>query len=383
MRDSPPPEATDDYDEEPHFELLDGGDKDEYYATLENDLGTVSLIHPNANGEHRQKILHVVTTAEMLHRPEPAWTVDGLVPEIGFTLLVGRNQVGKTFLGLDLAGSISLGRPWLVRETKQTRVLYVALEGIDSARIEAWQSHHSVDGLPDLVWIDDAIDLNKRGYQDRLIALAREFDVGLVVVDTLNRSVSDFDENGSKDMGAIIGFADRLRHEAGAGLTGIHHTPRDGSNPRGHTSLEDAADTIFLVTGTTNPRHLKVTKQRNARAGTAFGFRIVQHPTGGALATPVGPGTELDQLTGKQRELVQGLVQNPSSLPSTHKDLKELAMSALDIGKSTFDDALKGLVTKGILAKEGEGKGTLYVWTDAGEKLAADIGRGDGPTQVQ
>ena len=156
MRYSPPPEATDDYDEEPHFELLDGGDKDEYYATLENDLGTVSLIHPNANGERRRTSLHVLTTAEMLHRPEPSWTVDGLVPEIGFTLLVGRNQVGKTFLGLDLACSISLGRPWFVRETRQTRVLYVDLEGIDNDRITAWMEHHSVTELPDLLWIEEA-----------------------------------------------------------------------------------------------------------------------------------------------------------------------------------------------------------------------------------
>jgi hypothetical protein len=204
-----------------------------------------------------------------------------------------------------------------------------------------------------------------------------------VVDDTLNRSVSDFDENGSKDMGLIIGSADRLRHEAGAGFTGLHHTPRDASNPRGHTSLEDAADTILLVTGATNPRRLRVTKQRNAPVGTAFGFRIVQHPTGGALAAPIGPTTDLDQLTGKQRELVRGFVQNPSLLPGTHKDLKEWAAGRLDMSESTFNDALKGLAHRGILAKEGEGKGTLHVLTDTGSELAADIRSGDGPTKVQ
>jgi hypothetical protein len=259
-------------------------------------------------------------------------------------------------------------------------VVYIALEGIDTARISAWLDHHAVDELPDLRWSIDGVDLRRRDDQDRLIALVRQHGAEFVFLDTLNRSISNFEENGSKDMGVIIGFADRLRHEVRAGLIGIHHTPRDGGNPRGHTSLEDAADTVVYVTGTTNPRHLKVTKQRNAPAGTAFGFRIVQHRTGGALVGPVRPTTDLDQLTGKQSELVQVLVQNPSSLPGTHKDLKELAMSALDMGGSTFNDALKGLVDKGILTKEEEGKGTPYEWTEAGEKLAADISNGDGPT---
>ena len=376
----PPVEPHVEYDELPVFDELPQSDRDAYIAELENGLATVSRLHPALRDDAGPRRLSVLTTDEMLDRAEPAWTVDGLVPAIGFTLLVGRNQVGKTFLGLDLACNVSLARPWFGRETKPVRVLYVALEGIDNARIVAWQSHHSVGGLPDLVWIDEAIDLKKMSDQDRLIALALEFDVGLSMFDTLNRSVSDFDENGSRDMGAIIGFADRLRREVGAGFVGLHHPPRVGGNPRGHTSLEDAADTIFLVTGTANPRRWKVTKQRNAPAGTRQDFRIVQHPTGGAVVAPVGPPTDLDQLTGKKRRLVQGLVQNPSSVPGTHKDLKELAISALDMGGSTFNDALKGLVNKGILAKEREGKGALYVWTDVGGRLAADIKNGDGPT---
>jgi hypothetical protein len=161
MRDSPPPEATDDYDEEPHFELLDGGDKDEYYAALEKDLAPVSLLHPVPTSDTAPRRLSVLTTEEMLHRPEPAWSVDGLIPETGFTLLIGRNQVGKTFLGVDLACHISLGRPWFGRATRQTRVVYIDLEGIDNDRVTAWMNHHGVTELPDLLWIAEGIDLKR------------------------------------------------------------------------------------------------------------------------------------------------------------------------------------------------------------------------------
>jgi hypothetical protein len=55
-------------------------------------------------------------------------------------------------------------------------------------------------------------------------------------------------------------------------------------------------------------------------------------------------------------------------------------MGELDMSESTFNDARKGLATKGILAKEGDDRGALYDWTDAGRKLAADTKSGDGPT---
>jgi hypothetical protein len=124
----PPPEPGDEYDDQAFFEVLPQSDKDEYHAELENGVATVSRLHPTMNGGGQVSRLQVMTTKELLHRPEQKWIVEGLIPELGLTLLVGRNQVGKTFLGVDLACHISLGRPWSGRETKPTRVLYIALE---------------------------------------------------------------------------------------------------------------------------------------------------------------------------------------------------------------------------------------------------------------
>jgi hypothetical protein len=325
--------------------------------------------------------MQILSTEELLVRPEQSWSVEGLIPEKGFILLVGRNQSGKTFLALDLAASMSLGLTWFGRGTNPLNVIYAALEGIDNARVTAWLEHHDVESLPGLEWIVGGINLKNRAHQDELIAAVRDSGAHWFILDTLNRSISGFEENGSADMGLIIALADRLRLEADCGLLVVHHTPRNENNPRGHTSLEDAADTILTVTaGKGGRRVLEVTKQRNAPSGLTLTFQVVGHPKGGAYITAVDPASNLDQQTASQQSLVQALVQYPSVLPSTHKDLREWAERALEMKKSTFSGVRLGLVGKGILRKEGDGKGARYMLTEAGEKLAADISNGDGPT---
>ena len=55
------------------------------------------------------------------------------------------------------------------------------------------------------------------------------------------------DENSSKDMGNLIAGADALCRATGATVLLVHHTPRNGDNLRGHTSLEGAVDTAIWV----------------------------------------------------------------------------------------------------------------------------------------
>jgi hypothetical protein len=353
------------------FDVLEDAEKVFHLEDLKRRSGSSGGFSPPPVSSRSG--MQILSTEELLLRPEQKWIVEGLIPELGLTLLIGRNQVGKSFLALDLAAALSLGRPWLGRATTPTNVLYAAIEVIDNARVSAWQDHHKVGSLPGLKWFVGSVNLKNRAHQDDLIAAVRDSSIELLVLDTLNRAISGFDENGSADMGLIIALADRLRLDADCGLLVVHHTPRTENNPRGHTSLEDAADTILTVTEKSGRRVLSVTKQRNAPSGLTLTFRVVGHPKGGAYITAVDPASDLDQHTASEQSLVQALVQNPSVLPGTHKDLKEMAVGELRMGVSTFGNALNGLVDNGILAKDGEGKGTLYEWTKAGEKLVNSL----------
>ena len=56
---------------------------------------------------------------------------------------------------------------------------------------------------------------------------------GLIVIDTLARSMGDGDENTAKDMGKFVGNLDFLRAETGAHVMVIHHSGKDESKGAG------------------------------------------------------------------------------------------------------------------------------------------------------
>src|SRR5262249_16172016 len=61
-------------------------------------------------------------------RPEPApraFVVDRLVPAGVTTLFYGHGGIGKSYVLIDLAAHVALGRPWLGLTTQERPVLYV------------------------------------------------------------------------------------------------------------------------------------------------------------------------------------------------------------------------------------------------------------------
>ena len=59
---------------------------------------------------------------------KPRWIWEGILPEGGTSLLVAKPKVGKSTLALNLAGAVARGVSFLERDTKQSSVIYLALE---------------------------------------------------------------------------------------------------------------------------------------------------------------------------------------------------------------------------------------------------------------
>lgn len=59
------------------------------------------------------------------------YVVEGLLP-VGLTVFTGREKIGKSFLLLQLAGSICNGESFMEHEVEKSEVLYLALEDTDA-----------------------------------------------------------------------------------------------------------------------------------------------------------------------------------------------------------------------------------------------------------
>jgi len=190
-------------------------------------------------------LLHV---SELDTVPPPKWLVEGMLTD-GLTVVYGPPGAGKTFWALSVAMSLGSGHAWHGRTVAQTPVVYVSGEGVAGLdrRVKAWQVAEGMSTSQVYV-----VPFGVRFGQDREHAVGLRGDVhstgaGLVVIDTLARSMAGADENSAQDMGQHVQALDWLRERTGCGVLVVHHSGVEGSRPRGSTALFGASDTLIRV----------------------------------------------------------------------------------------------------------------------------------------
>lgn len=265
---------------------------------------------------------------------ESADLVEDLLGIGGMCVIYGESGCGKTFFATDLALHIALGWTWNSRYVEKLGVVYCAMEGGARGiqnRLAAFLKAHDVDpaDVP-FGFVTSPLDMrSSEADADAVIAeIKREavrlhFRVGLVVIDTVARSLAGGEENGSADMGALVKNGDRIRAETGAALAWVHHSGKDATKgARGHGSLRAATDTEIEITAEGGVRTARVTKQREYECSGAFtfGLKVVElglNPRGkmvtscvvdyDAEATPAARSGRRD-LTGHARRAYDVLV---------------------------------------------------------------------------
>lgn len=234
----------------------------------------VGSAEESRSAEPRFKLLN----SDDLHaRPPQTWCVRGVFPAEGLGALCGPSGSGKSFLGLDMAAAIALGRSWFGCRVKATPVVYVALEGEAGfrQRVAAWEAHTGRKLPKNLHIVLQPFKLtNPQDVQD----LASVVPHGAVIfVDTLNRAAPTSDENASKDMGEILEATKLLQVLTGGLVVLVHHTGKDESRGlRGHSSLLAAMDAVVEVTrkGKSDRREWKVAKSKDGSDGDSHAFTL-------------------------------------------------------------------------------------------------------------
>lgn len=221
---------------------------------------------------------------EIISAPAPTWRIVRVLPTKGLGVLYGDSQSGKTFLGIDMCMALARDVQWFGRRVKRCGVLYIAAEGHLGLRLRAYIKHNDIgaEALADQFRVvDSAVNLlDPRADLPELLeemnAAARAMgNVGLVVIDTLNRIMPGGDENQSNDMGAVITSAKRIEEALGCLVLFVHHSGKNvAAGARGHSSLRAACDVELEVVDGPGARTMKITKLRDGETGTQFSFRL-------------------------------------------------------------------------------------------------------------
>lgn len=204
---------------------------------------------------HQQRKHKFVLYGELDTETSKPWLVRGLLGATEQSVVYGRPGSGKSVLVGDLGLHVAAGLDWHGRKVKAGAVLYIALERrkLVERRVIAWRDRHQIDRLPFAV-MSNMLDFRAPRTADEIAAVVREVEtetraeMTLIIIDTISRALAGGDENGPRDMGALVNVVGTIQAKTAAHVLLVHHMPQDGSERmRGHGALLGAMDTTIHV----------------------------------------------------------------------------------------------------------------------------------------
>lgn len=248
----------------------------------------VDTADPNLAGpEDKRKAICLEKFIDLELAGSSDYLVKNFIDKKALSVMYGASNVGKSFMSIDLAMHVALGKEWFGHEVKQGAVVYVAAEAPQSIkkRLVAFREANGLRGVDAPFYIyGGAITLTDPKKSEELAALCEAVKPSLIVVDTLSRVMGALNENQADHMNAFVSNMDFLRFRTGAHVMIVHHAGKNtGLGARGSSALQAAVDSEFEV----EKGMLRVTKQREYETGEKVYFELVDVLLGAEVKSAV------------------------------------------------------------------------------------------------
>jgi hypothetical protein len=233
----------------------------------------------------------LLSAAQVREIPAPRPLVEGLLSLDSESWMIAAPGAGKTFVALDIAGHVGVGKPWMGRPVHQGPVLYLVAEAIGGMglRVRAWEQRNGP--MAGVTFCPVAVQIGREGHWAALVEVAAEIRPVMVVIDTQARVSVGIKENDNTDMGRVIEAVAQLRKATRACVLVLHHTARGGTDARGASVIDGAQDTELRLTRTSDNRIvLRTDKQRDGRDDVHIDLELLTcELDGGGSSLVVGP----------------------------------------------------------------------------------------------
>lgn len=212
---------------------------------------------------------------------DPVWLLPGFIPAYGVGMLYGASGSYKSFLALDMACCIAHGHAgqWGAPPVAND-VIYFAGEapiGTAKSRFPAWVDWQKPSGAGRLAIFPRVPFLGDKDGWEGVKADIAEMGINpsLIIVDTLTRLMTGFDENSTRDANLATGFLEDLARYFECFSLAVHHTGKDESRgARGSSAFFANVDTVLMTKKMNGGARLAVKKHKDADAdGDPLYFR--------------------------------------------------------------------------------------------------------------
>lgn len=159
--------------------------------------------------------------------PPLIWLVEGLIAKGNLVVLGGRPKSGKSWMALQMASCLDMGVPFLERQTRQSKVLYIGLEdGERRVHQRCHQLHWQPQQAATLFGIA-RFDHPTLGVPGEGVNQIRDLTTSyeVVIIDTLIATLGGHvSENDNVGMAVILNALAGIAHENDATIVLLHHT---------------------------------------------------------------------------------------------------------------------------------------------------------------
>lgn len=172
------------------------------------------------------------------------WAVDRLLPKQSIILLHGRGGIGKTWLSLIMADSISKAIPFMGLDVQRMPVVFTDFENSLPVLVDRVKKI----GIEDVLFWHNANEILRPPKIDmKEWILYKALPSGsLLVFDTLRASQGQ-DENDSQKMAFVMSRLKELR-DMGFTILLLHHSPKGNDRTyKGSTAIIDLADHVLSL----------------------------------------------------------------------------------------------------------------------------------------
>jgi AAA domain len=321
--------------------LANGGTLDD----IQGLVGRAEAWHgddkPKRNGK-----LTFTPLSKLLAEPEEetAFVWDKTLPVGGLSICSAKPKVGKSTLARNLAVAVAKGEPFLGRETKKGKVLYLCLEEKRS-EIRNHFERMSADSDNILIYTGDT----PANAMDEIAIAIAEHEPALAIIDPLSRvlRVPDFNDYGSMSR-AFEPIIDLARN-TGCHIMALHHDSKmdrsGGEALLGSTAIFGAVDC-----------HIQLRKREQGRTISTiqrYGEDLLETVVvlDKEKGTVVGQGDLQSFVLSKAKQQVIESFQDDEQL--TESQIKERVEG---INQGTISKALRKAMEDNLLSRTGGGK---------------------------